>query len=69
MWDRFTICRVWFKLAHDYGLYGIADRLHDMGFSWGMGALELEDHEQELYDANCEVASNTGAYSRKIGQL
>jgi hypothetical protein len=68
MWDRFTICRVWFKLAHDYGLYGIADRLHMMGFNWGMGALELEEHEQELYDANIPLAEATDPWSRKIGE-
>lgn len=25
-WDRFDICEAWSLLAHDFGLYGIADQ-------------------------------------------
>ena len=68
-WDRFDICEAWSLLAHDFGLYGIVDRLGRMGFrprsslAWDT----LSPNAQAIYSQGERTARDTGRWSRRIG--
>lgn len=68
--DRIARCEVWSCLAHDYGLYGIADRLYQMDFnpSFSLRTEKLDEEQTRLYQENEEKAKATGPWSRKIGR-
>lgn len=57
--DRFDICEAWCVLAHDYGLYGIFDRIRQMGLrpSPTLRYHSLTFNGKEIYHANEAKAS------------
>lgn len=69
--DRISLCRVWYCLAHDFGLYGIMDRLNAMGFRPGgyLSYESLDDVEQWHYQEVKHKAEASGGWTRKIGVL
>lgn len=68
-WDRFDICEAWSLLAHDYGLYGIVDRLARIGFrarpslAWDT----LSPNAQAIYSHGMRAAHETARWARRIG--
>lgn len=68
MIDRIGICEVFSCLAHDYGLYGIATRLEQMGFrpSPMLNTDRLDDWQTELYQSLEDRAMRTDPYARRL---
>jgi hypothetical protein len=52
--NRFDICEAWSCLAHDWGLYAVAARLDDMGFTPSplQSTETLSENARAIYDAN-----------------
>ena len=66
--DRLGLLEVWCVLAHDFGLYGIRDRLHQMGFKPGPALCysSLDDGQKTFYHAREDRAAQIGPWDRKI---
>ena len=63
--DRIARCEVWSILAHDYGLYGIASRLEQMGFKPGPEFKEiLQAIEEAQLDGRIKQREEALAFVR-----
>lgn len=71
--DRIALCEVYAVLAHDYGLYGIAAKLHRMGFrgrpSLAIGSTRgLDDEQYEVFLALEPRALRTDPYAMRLAR-
>lgn len=68
-WNRFDICEAWSVLAHDFGLYGLAERLRRMGFrpSRSLSRESLSPNAAHIYTLGESKARQTGRWARRIG--
>ena len=52
--NRFDICEAYALAAHDWGQYGVIDRLHDLGFRLSPMIIDrgdLSENGRDIYDA------------------
>ena len=68
MFDRFDVCEAYMCLAHDYGLYGMVDRLRLMGFKArpSLTTNTLTENARDIYERHEARARLTGPRDRKL---
>ena len=68
MFDRFDVCEAYACLAHDYGLYGLVDRLHRMGFKArpSLTTDTLTENARDIYERLESRAKRTGPWDRSL---